>query len=102
MNLAHMVKKLMRPGDSNISVVRPTVADNPVLIDSSPEIMALATNRHEYLIEKPRVTGARLVASNFPDKLLTEFETPLPHSFMVTTMPRAASNSSISRKLRAK
>jgi hypothetical protein len=53
-----------------------------ILINSAPKIMALATNRHRYLIEKPRVTGARLSASNFHSILVTELETPLPHSFI--------------------
>jgi hypothetical protein len=44
--------------------------------------MTFAIDGNKNFIEKPRVTEAKLAASNFLGKLLTELETPPPFSFM--------------------
>ena len=44
--------------------------------------MVPATDQYKYLVEKPRVTGERLAASNFSGELLIEFQAPFTDSLL--------------------
>ena len=70
-----------------------------VLIHRAPEILALTVDRHEDVIQEPRISESTLSALQLPSVVGAEFP---HHCRMVsydTMMPRSASRSSTSRKL---
>jgi hypothetical protein len=59
-----------------------------ILIDRSPEIVLLATNRENYLIQMPFVPTARTAATQFIGVGLTKLQTPLSNRFIGHDNPR--------------
>ena len=53
-----------------------------VLIDGSPEIMALTTDRHKQLIKKLGIAGKSLSMPNLIRKRLIELAAPLPYGLI--------------------
>ena len=53
-----------------------------VLIDRTPEILPLAVDRNEDLVQVPRVSEAALSSFEIPRVIRTEFQTPLPDGFV--------------------
>ena len=72
-----------------------------VLIDRPPQVTTLAVDGDEDFVEEPRITGPSLTPSQGSSIGATELETPLPDRLSwLTVMPRSASRSWTSRKLR--
>ena len=72
----------------------------PVLIHRAPEILALTVDRDEDFVQEPRIAESTLSSLQPPGVLRANFS---HHCRMVsydTMMPRSASRSSTSRKLR--
>ena len=73
-----------------------------VLIDRTPEILPFAVDPDEDLVQEPGISEATLSSFECPRVLRTEFQTPLLIVSYETMMPRFATRSSTSRKLREK
>ena len=67
------------------------------LVHGSPKPMLCPSNFEHDLVEMPFVARSRKAAADLVGKLLAELERPLPHRFVATMIPRAASNSSTIR-----
>ena len=71
-----------------------------VLIDGAPQILALTVDRDEDFVQEPRIAESPLTPLQPPSIVGTDF----PHHWRMvsydTRMPRSASKSSTSRKLR--
>ena len=72
----------------------------PVLVHGAPEILALTVDRDEDLVQKPRIAEATLSSLQPPGVVGAKLPAPLPNGSYDTMMPRSASRSSTSRKLR--
>jgi hypothetical protein len=77
------------------------VDDLAVLVDGRPEVLTLATNRHEEFVEMPGVADGPGPMPESPGVGEAEGLAPVPNGF-VRVMPRRARRSSTSRKLRVK
>ncbi len=53
-----------------------------ILINGSPEVMLLASNRENHLIQIPLVATTRAATAQFIGIGLTKCEAPLPHRFI--------------------
>ena len=53
-----------------------------VLIHCSPEILALPVDRHEDLVQEPRISESTLSALQSPRVIGTELPAPLPNGFV--------------------
>ncbi len=54
----------------------------PVLVDSTPQVLAFALNRHSHLIEKPTVTTRAAPFPETPRVVQSERCAPLPNRFI--------------------
>ncbi len=57
-----------------------------VLIHRAPEILALTVDRHEYLVQEPRISESTLSAFQAPRVLRAELPAPLPTKNLVLIM----------------
>ena len=53
-----------------------------VLVNRAPEILALAVDRHEDLVQEPRVSESTLTSPQLPSVVRTELPAPLPDGFV--------------------
>ena len=53
-----------------------------VLIHRAPEILALTVDRHEHLVQEPRISESTLSALQAPRVVRTELPAPLPSGFV--------------------
>jgi hypothetical protein len=68
-----------------------------VLINSTPEVVLLTTDRDKNLVYKPGITESTFASFERPLKTRAELKTPTPYRFVGDENPRCASKSSISR-----
>ncbi len=71
----------------------------PFLVDGPPQVQLLAVDLDEHLVQIPGVVGP-LSPLEAPSILRSELPAPLPDRLVADLVPRSASKSSTSRKLR--
>src|SRR5258708_24438079 len=65
----------------------PHVQDIAVLVHGSPQVMSLATDREEDLVQMPLVATTRSTTAQFIGVRLPKLQTPLPHRFIAHDDP---------------
>ena len=75
------------------------VQDIAVLVDGPPQVLPLAVDREEDLVEVPRVAGPGPAAAQPGRVDLPELHAPVPDRLVGTITPRCSISSSTSRKL---
>jgi hypothetical protein len=78
------------------------IQHDPILIDCSPELMDLASDPDQHLIEVPFIPGFWPSSLERCRELPSKPDAPLSDALMWTVTPRPARISSTSRKLREK
>jgi hypothetical protein len=73
------------------------IKDIPVLVDSAPQVVTLAVNGEEDLIEMPLIAGFGATVPELIGIPFAELLAPLSGRLIVTSIPRAKSESSTSR-----
>jgi hypothetical protein len=73
------------------------IKDIPVPVDSALQVVTLAVNGEEDLIEMPLIAGFGATVPELIGIPFAELLAPLPGRLVVTAIPRAKSKSSTSR-----
>jgi hypothetical protein len=73
-----------------------------VLIDRAPQVVLLARDRHDHLVEVPLVAALWPASADPVGDLAAKLQAPLRTVSWLTSMPRTASISSTIRRLKGK
>ncbi len=74
--------KELRGGGFVAATLDQNVENISLLIDRAPQIVRVAVDREEHLVEMPRVARARTTTAQLIGKLLAKLQAPLPYGFV--------------------